>query len=29
MSCAHEKEHIDIALAAFAEVGRELGVLTA
>tara|TARA_R110002124_G_scaffold129483_1_gene290873 strand:+ start:171755 stop:172972 length:1218 start_codon:yes stop_codon:yes gene_type:complete len=27
MSCAHDKEHIDIALAAFAEVGRELGVI--
>jgi len=27
MSCAHEKEHIDKAVAAFAEVGKELGVL--
>ncbi|MCB9991361.1 MAG: glycine C-acetyltransferase [Rhodospirillales bacterium] len=27
MSCAHEKEHIDKAVEAFAEVGRELGVL--
>ncbi len=27
MSAAHEKEHIDKAVAAFAEVGRELGVI--
>lgn len=27
MSCAHTKEHLDKAIAAFAEVGRELGVL--
>lgn len=27
MSCAHDKEHIDKTVAAFAEVGRELGVL--
>ncbi len=27
MSCAHEKEHIDKAVDAFAEVGKELGVL--
>ena len=27
MSCAHEKHHIDKAVEAFAEVGRELGVL--
>ncbi len=27
MSCAHEKDHIDKAIEAFAEVGHELGVL--
>lgn len=27
MSCAHEKEHINKAVEAFAEVGKELGVL--
>ena len=27
MSCAHEREHLDRAIAAFADVGRELGVL--
>ena len=27
MSCAHDKKHIDKAIAAFAEVGKELGVL--
>lgn len=27
MSCAHNKEHIDKAVAAFAEVGRALGVI--
>ncbi len=27
MSCAHEKEHIDKAVAAFSEVGTELGVI--
>ncbi len=27
MSCAHTKEHLDKAIQAFAEVGRELGVL--
>lgn len=27
MSCAHEREHLDRAIAAFAEVGRNLGVL--
>lgn len=27
MSCAHSREHIDKAITAFAEVGRELGVL--
>ncbi len=27
MSCAHEKEHIDKAIKAFAETGRELGIL--
>ncbi len=27
MSCAHSREHLDKAIAAFAEVGRELGVL--
>jgi len=29
MSAAHEKEHIDRAVAAFAKVGRELGVIPA
>lgn len=27
MSCAHDNEHIDQAVAAFAEVGKELGIL--
>ncbi|MCF8495631.1 MAG: glycine C-acetyltransferase [Alphaproteobacteria bacterium] len=27
MSCAHDRGHLDRALAAFAEVGRELGIL--
>lgn len=27
MSCAHEREHLDRAIAAFSEVGRDLGVL--
>lgn len=27
MSCAHEREHLDRAIAAFEDVGRELGVL--
>ena len=29
MSAAHEKEHIDRAVAAFAKVGRELDVIPA
>lgn len=28
MSCAHEKEHLDKAIEAFYEVGKELGILT-
>jgi glycine C-acetyltransferase len=28
MSAAHDKSHIDRALEAFAEVGRELGVIS-
>jgi glycine C-acetyltransferase len=27
MSAAHSREHIDRAIAAFAKVGRELGVI--
>jgi glycine C-acetyltransferase len=27
LSAAHEKEHLDKAIAAFAKVGRELGVV--
>ena len=27
MSAAHSKEHLDRAIAAFAKVGRELGVI--
>jgi glycine C-acetyltransferase len=29
MSAAHETEHIDRAIAAFAKIGRELGVIPA
>jgi glycine C-acetyltransferase len=29
MSAAHEPEHIDRAIAAFAKIGRELGVIPA
>ena len=28
MSAAHTREHLDRAIAAFAKVGRELGVIT-